>query len=89
MGTSRSTSRGDILIKTEVLIQAGTGMERPGPLAAHQASDVITAEIRNALKEASESLVVNTEELVQYRRPGKKKVVVIKKSWVKVQCTII
>ncbi len=77
-GRPGAPDRGDILIKTEVLIQAGTGMERPGPLAAHQASDVITAEIRNALKEASESLVVNTEELVQYRRPGKKKVVVIK-----------
>jgi len=77
-GRPGAPDRGDILIKTEVLIQAGTGMERPGPLAAHQASDVITTEIRNALKEASESLVVNTEELVQYRRPGKKKVVVIK-----------
>jgi len=77
-GRPGAPDRGDILIKTEVLIKAGTGMERPGPLAAHHASDVITAEIRNALKEAAESLVVETEELVQYRRPGKKKVVVIK-----------
>lgn len=69
---------GDILIKTEVVIKAGTGMERPGPLAAHHASDVITSEIRKALNEVSEDLIVNTEELVQYRRPGKKKIVVIK-----------
>ncbi len=77
-GRPGAPDRGAILIKTEVLIQAGTGMERPGPLAAHLASDQITAEIRNALNEASESLVVETEELVQYRRPGKKKIVVIK-----------
>ncbi len=70
--------KGDIFIKTTVTIKAGTNMERPGPLAAHAASDYITQEIRKVLKKADESLVVETEELVQYRRPGKKKVVVIK-----------
>ncbi|MCT4583281.1 MAG: D-proline reductase (dithiol) proprotein PrdA [Peptostreptococcaceae bacterium] len=69
---------GDIFIKTEVMIKKGTNMERPGPLAAHMATDVITQEIREALKNADESLVVNTEELVQKRRPGKKKVVIVK-----------
>ena len=33
---------------------------------------------REALKKAEESLVVDTEELTQYRRPGKKKVVIVK-----------
>lgn len=70
--------KGEIFIKTEVTIKAGTNMERPGPLAAHVASDYITQEIREALKKADESLVVDTETLEQYRRPGKKKVVVIK-----------
>ncbi len=70
--------KGDIFIKTTVTIKAGTNMERPGPLAAHTASDYITQEIRNVLKKMDESLVVETEELVQFRRPGKKKVVVIK-----------
>ncbi|WXR62177.1 D-proline reductase (dithiol) proprotein PrdA [Peptostreptococcaceae bacterium AGR-M142] len=69
---------GEIFIKTEVMIKKGTNMERPGPLAAHMATDVITQEIREALKNADESLVVNTEELVQKRRPGKKKVVIVK-----------
>ncbi len=69
---------GDIFIKTQVTIKAGTNMERPGPLAAHKATDVITQEIRDALKEAQESLVAETQELVQYRRPGKKKVVLVK-----------
>ena len=54
-------------------------MERPGPLAAHSATDVITQEIREALKELDdESLVVDTETFEQYRHPGKKKVVVVK-----------
>jgi len=73
-----SPDKGDIFIKTTVTIKAGTNMERPGPLAAHAASDFITQEIRNVLKKADETLIVETEELVQYRRPGKKKVVVIK-----------
>ncbi len=73
-----SPDKGDIFIKTTVTIKAGTNMERPGPLAAHAASDFITQEIRNVLKKADETLVTETEELVQFRRPGKKKVVVIK-----------
>lgn len=53
-------------------------MERPGPLAAHKASDFITDEIRKALKAADAALCVNEETFVQKRRPGKKKVVVVK-----------
>ena len=77
-GRPGAPDKGDIFIKTQVTVKAGTNMERPGPLAAHCASDYITQEIREALKKADESLVVDTEELTQYRRPGKKKVVVVK-----------
>lgn len=77
-GRPGAPDKGDIFIKTQVTVKEGTNMERPGPLAAHCASDYITQEIREALKKADESLVVDTEELTQYRRPGKKKVVVIK-----------
>ena len=77
-GRPGAPDKGDIFIKTQVTVKAGTNMERPGPLAAHCASDYITQEIRGALKQADESLVVDTEELTQYRRPGKKKVVVVK-----------
>ncbi len=70
--------KGDIFIKTQVKIVEGMNMERPGPLAAHSATDVITQEIREALKAVDDSLVVDTEEFKQVRRPGKKKVVVIK-----------
>lgn len=77
-GRPGAPDKGEIFIKTQVTILAGTNMERPGPLAAHKASDFITQEIREALKKADESLVVENEELVQYRRPGRKKVVVVK-----------
>ena len=70
--------KGEIFIKTEVIIKEGTNMERPGPLAAHTATDVITQEIREVLKKLDESLVVDTEEFTQVRRPGKKKVVIVK-----------
>lgn len=71
--------KGEIFIKTQVTIKEGTNMERPGPLAAHSATDVITDEIRKALKKLEdESLVVNEETFEQFRRPGKKKVVVVK-----------
>lgn len=77
-GRSGAPEKGEIFIKTEVVIKEGTNMERPGPLAAHTATDVITQEIREALKKLDESLIVDTEEFQQVRRPGKKKVVIVK-----------
>lgn len=78
-GRPGAPDKGEIFIKTEVVIARGTNMERPGPLAAHKATDYITQEIREALKKVEdESLVVDTEDLVEYRRPGKKKVVIVK-----------
>ena len=77
-GRPGAPEKGEIFIKTEVVIKEGTNMERPGPLAAHTATDVITQEIREALKKLDESLIVNTEEFQQVRRPGKKKVVIVK-----------
>lgn len=70
--------KGEIFIKTQVTISAGTNMERPGPYAAHKATDFITQEIRNVLKNLDDSMFEKTEEIVQYRRPGKKKVVIVK-----------
>ena len=70
--------RGDLFIRTRVTIKAGTNMERPGPLAAHTATDHITQEIREALKKADASLAAGEETFEQYRRPGCKKVVIVK-----------
>lgn len=70
--------KGEIFIKTEVIIKEHTNMERPGPLAAHSATDFITQEIREALKKLDDELVVDTETFEQVRRPGKKKVIIVK-----------
>lgn len=70
--------KGEIFIKTEVIIKEGTNMERPGPLAAHSATDFITQEIREALKKLDDELIVESETFEQVRRPGKKKVVIVK-----------
>ncbi|WP_461205441.1 D-proline reductase (dithiol) proprotein PrdA [Clostridium sp. DL1XJH146] len=77
-GRPGSPEKDEIFVKTQVTVKAGTNMERPGPIAAHEATDIITQEIREALKVADESLVVSEEEFNQVRRPGKKKVVIVK-----------
>ncbi|MDR2834022.1 MAG: D-proline reductase (dithiol) proprotein PrdA [Streptococcaceae bacterium] len=77
-GRPGAPDKGEIFIKTQVTIKAHANMERPGPLAAHKATDFITQEIREALKHADEALVVSSEEIVQKRRPGKKRVVIVK-----------
>ena len=77
-GRPGAPEKGEIFIKTQVTVKEGTNMERPGPLAAHSATDVITQEIREALKEVDLSESVREETFEQYRRPGKKKVVIVK-----------
>ena len=49
-GRPGAADKGEIFIKGQVTIKAGTNMERPGPLAAHRAFDYVTQEIREALK---------------------------------------
>ena len=70
--------KGEIFIKGNIVVQEKTNMERRGPMAAHTAFDIITQEIREALKKLEEDLVVDTEEFVQVRHPGQKKVVICK-----------
>ena len=70
--------KGEIFIKTEVIVKEHTNMERPGPFAVHCATDFITQEIREALKKVEDELVVDTEIFEQVRRPDKKKVVIVK-----------
>lgn len=77
-GRPGAAEKGEIFIKGQVTIKEGTNMERPGPLAAHKAFDHITQEIREALKKADESLVVDTQTIDQFRREGKKKIVIVK-----------
>lgn len=77
-GRPGAPDRGDIIIRGEVVIKAGTNMERPGPLAVHKAMDVVTQEIREALKKAENLTITKTEKFVQKRDNSKPKVVVVK-----------
>lgn len=77
-GRPGAPEKGEIFIKTQVTIKEGANMERPGPLAAHKASDYITQEIREAIKKADDSLVSGSEEIVQKRRFGNKRVLIVK-----------
>ena len=77
-GRPGAPDKGDIIIKTNVVIKAGANMERPGPLAAHKASDIIVIEIRKALREAADNLCTHEEEFVQHSRPDKPRVVIVK-----------
>jgi D-proline reductase (dithiol) PrdA len=77
-GRPGAPDHGDILIKTNVTLQAGTHMQRPGPLAAHKVTDVLVQEIREALRHVEAQSIAYTEELLHIRRPGQKRVVVVK-----------
>ncbi len=77
-GRPGAPDKGDIIIKTEAVIKAKMNMERLGPVAAHEVTDYITQEIREALKKADESMFGREEELIYKRRPHKKKVLVVK-----------
>lgn len=77
-GRPGAPDRGDIIIRGEVVIKAGTNMERPGPLAVHKAMDVVTQEIREALKVAEGLTITKTEKFVQKRDSSKPKIVVVK-----------
>lgn len=73
-----AVDKGEIMIKYFVTIKNGKNMERPGPIAAHSAVDYVTAEIRNAMKKDLPEEADDVQVLKQIRRPGKKKVVVVK-----------
>ena len=70
--------KGEIFIKGNIVVQEKTNMERRGPMAAHTAFDIITQEIREVMKELDDSFIVEDEELKSIRRPGKKKVIIVK-----------
>jgi D-proline reductase (dithiol) PrdA len=77
-GRPGAPDHGEILIKTNVTLQTGTHMQRPGPLAAHKVTDILVQEIREALRHGEATSIAYTEELLHVRRPGQKRVVVVK-----------
>ena len=70
--------KGEILIKGNIVVQAKTNMERRGPMTAHTVFDIVTQEIREALKKVDDEYIVDTEVFEQIRHPGQKKVVIVK-----------
>ncbi len=66
------------IIHVNVTIKSGTGMERPGPLASHQAMDIITQEIREVLKEKDYSDADEERIYNEMERPGKARVLLVK-----------
>ena len=78
-GRPGAVDKGDIIIRAHAVIENKKNMERPGPIAIHTAVDHITQEIREAMKKnLSDDQVVDTQTLQQVRRPGKKKIVIVK-----------
>lgn len=68
----------DIMVRVDVQIEQGTGMERRGPFAAHSACDVIVHAIREQIAELSEVTPVREETFTDIRRPGRPRVVLVK-----------
>ncbi|MDM8333940.1 D-proline reductase (dithiol) proprotein PrdA [Limosilactobacillus panis] len=77
-GRPGAIDKGEIMLVIDATVQAGTNRERRGPRGAHEAADTIVEHIREALKKADDSLVVNTEKLEQKRRFGNKRVLLVK-----------
>ncbi|MDF2868839.1 MAG: prdA [Anaerocolumna sp.] len=67
----------DIMIRVNVVIQEGTGMERRGPFAAHCACDLIIQEIREVLKKTT-APVISEEVLKDVHKYDRPRVVLVK-----------
>jgi D-proline reductase (dithiol) PrdA len=68
----------DIMVRIEVTIAAGTGMERKGPFAAHKACAAIIEEIRGILKQLPASESVGEVVYNDIERVGRPRVVLVK-----------
>lgn len=69
---------GDIMIRVDVQIEQGTGMERRGPFAAHSACDAIVHAIREQIKDLSEQTPIAQETFKDVRRKDRPRVVLVK-----------
>lgn len=77
-GRPGSPDENDIMIRVDVKIEKGTGMERRGPFAAHSACDVIVHACREQIKDLAGVEPVGVETFTDVRRPGKPRVVLVK-----------
>lgn len=77
-GRPGSPDENDIIIRINVTIEEGTGMERRGPYAAHKGCDAILQEIRKVLKEKSAVEAVDERKYEDIERKGRQRVVLVK-----------
>ncbi len=68
----------DYIISFDVVLKAGMGQERPGPMAAHRACDKFIQVYREKLKKIKGDLCTERHEYFDVVRPGKKKVLIVK-----------
>lgn len=77
-GRPGSPDPGELILRVDVRLQTGTGMERRGPFAAHRACDVIVQELRETIKalpvEAASRLLTHHD----LRRAGRPRVLLVK-----------
>ena len=76
-GRPGAPDQGDIIVRVNVIVEANTGMERRGPLAAHTACDFIIQSIRDVIRETAEPA---SSEAVHndIRRPSLPRVALVK-----------
>lgn len=77
-GRPGSPDKDAFIIRLNATIVEGTGMERPGPLAAHTAMDVITQEIREVLKEKDIEEAAEERVYEDIERRGRLRVLLVK-----------
>lgn len=78
LGTPGTPGLNDIIVRVNVVIEKGTGMERRGPIAAHQICDRFIQEIREVMKALPAEAADRSEQYEHIRRPGKPRVLIAK-----------
>jgi len=68
----------EYVIRIHVVIKDGFQMERPGPMAAHRAADIVTQEIREVLRAKAAEEAQSTIVLDDVKHIGKPRVLYVK-----------
>ena len=79
-GRPGAPDKDDIVIRVHVVIEDGYQMERPGPMAAHKAADILTQEIREALRELDKEKAAEKQVLDDIKHIGKPRVLYVKEN---------
>lgn len=77
-GRPGAPDKDDIVIRVHVVIEDGYQMEHPGPMAAHKAADILTQEIREALRELDKEKAAEKQVLDDIKHIGKPRVLYVK-----------